>query len=76
MQSVASIIKEWESPILNDLLFIANYILTSFVVNETPLMKLLTGLDLILNKIDEWEVYASKSIGNSLESTEDGSIVN
>lgn len=30
-------------------------------------MKVLTGLELIINKLEEWEVYASKSVGNSLE---------
>jgi midasin len=34
---------------------------------QAPLMKVLTGLELILNKLEEWEVYASKRIGNSCE---------
>jgi midasin (ATPase involved in ribosome maturation) len=41
--------------------------LTSFNALNTPLMKLLTGLDLLLNKLEEWEkTYASKRL-NSVE---------
>ena len=28
-------------------------------------MKILTGLELIINKLDEWEVYASKSLNST-----------
>jgi len=28
-------------------------------------MKLLTGLELLLNKLEEWEVYASKSLNST-----------
>lgn len=66
LQRVKYILTEWESPILNDAMFLANYILTTFNLKKTPLMKLLTGLELILNKLDEWEIYASKSL-NSCE---------
>jgi hypothetical protein len=27
-------------------------------------MKILTGLELVLNKLEEWEVYASKSLNS------------
>jgi midasin len=30
-------------------------------------MKVLTGLELVLQKLEEWEVYASKRVGNSCE---------
>ena len=58
------IMQDFESPILQDAIFLANYMLTSFSAKTTPLMKLLTGLELLLNKLDEWEVYASKSINS------------
>lgn len=38
--------------------------LTTFPPKTTPLMKLLTGLELLLNKLEEWEVYASKSLNS------------
>jgi hypothetical protein len=50
--------------------------LTTFILKTTPLMKVLTGLELILNKVEEWEVYASKSIGNSLHGIDGGNIIN
>ena len=64
LQRIKYILSEWESPILNDAVFLANYILTTFNLNNTPLMKLLTGLELILNKLDEWEIYASKNLNS------------
>jgi midasin (ATPase involved in ribosome maturation) len=46
---------------------LTNYMLTSFNALNTPLMKLLTGLELLLNKLEEWEnTYASKRL-NSVE---------
>lgn len=42
--------------------------LVTFSLETTPLMKVLTGLEIILNKIEEWEDYASKTVGNSCES--------
>jgi hypothetical protein len=58
---------EYESPILNDALFLCNYILTTFVLKHTPIMKILTGIELVLNKLEEWEYYASKQMNNSCE---------
>ena len=66
MRRIADLLKEYESPILNDCLYLANYMLTELNQSRTPLMKILTGLELILNKLEEWEVYASKRI-NSCE---------
>jgi midasin (ATPase involved in ribosome maturation) len=54
-----------DTPLLQDALFLANYMLTTFSPKRTPLMKLLTGLELLLNKLEEWEPYASKSMGTS-----------
>ena len=53
-----------EHPILNNILFICNSIL-SLDISETPLSKILSILDVLINSIHEWETYASKSI-NSL----------
>jgi hypothetical protein len=58
------ILLEYESPILQDAIFLANYMLTNFSPKTAPLMKLLTGLELLLNKLEEWEVYASKSLNS------------
>ena len=58
------ILQEYESPILQDVIFLANYILTNFSPKGAPLMKILTGLELVLNKLEEWEVYASKSLNS------------
>lgn len=52
---------------MTDILYLCNYMLVTFSLEKTPLMKILTGLEIILNKIDEWEIYASKTIGNSCE---------
>jgi midasin len=38
--------------------------LTTFSPKSAPLMKILTGLELVLNKLEEWEVYASKSLNS------------
>ena len=57
----------YESPLLFESMFLSNYMLTSFNAQNTPLMKLLTGLELLLNKLEEWEkTYASKRL-NSVE---------
>jgi midasin (ATPase involved in ribosome maturation) len=45
-------------------MFLANYMLTLFSVKKTPLMKILTGLEMVINKLDEWEIYASKNINS------------
>jgi hypothetical protein len=51
---VRDIVGEYESPILNDVLFISNYMMVSFNTKSTPLMKMLTGMELLLEKLDEW----------------------
>eukprot|EP00347_Sterkiella_histriomuscorum_P024492 403330924 len=61
MLRIRAILKEYESPILNDALFICNLIITECRPKYTPVMKILTGLEMILNKLEEWEIYASKS---------------
>lgn len=63
-QRVRDILAEYESPILNDLLFLSNYMMTSFNTKTTPLMKMLTGMELLLEKLDEWEDYASKRLNS------------
>lgn len=57
---------DYESPILCDALFLCNYMLTTFNTKNSPLMKLLTGMEMILNKLEEWEQFASKKL-NSCE---------
>lgn len=58
---------QYESPLLNESLFLANYILACFNVEVTPLMKLLTCMEFLLQKLEEWEnTYASKRL-NSVE---------
>jgi len=64
IQRLDWIMSEFESPILQDATFLANYILVSFSPKDVPLMKLLTGLELLLNKLAEWEVYASRSLNS------------
>lgn len=59
-----AIIQEFESPILQDAIFLTNYMLVSFSPKNAPLMKILTGLELLLNKLEEWEVYACRSINS------------
>lgn len=59
---------EYESPLLNESMFLANYIITCFNAEQTPLMKLLTTIEYLLAKLEEWEsTYASKRL-NSVES--------
>jgi hypothetical protein len=36
---------------------------------ETPLMKLLTGMEIVLQKLDEWDVYSSKNLNSCEEQT-------
>ena len=58
---------EYESPLLNEAIFLSNYILTCFNIEVTPLMKVLTTVEFLLTKLEEWEnTYASKRL-NSLE---------
>ena len=58
---------EYESPLLNEAIFMCNYMLTSFNAETTPLMKLLTAIEFLLSKLEEWEnTYASKRL-NSVE---------
>ena len=61
---VRDIVAEYESPILNDVLFISNYMMVSFNTKITPLMKMLTGMELLLEKLDEWQGYASKKLNS------------
>lgn len=57
----------YESPLLNESLFLANYMLSCFNVEVTPLMKILTCMDFLMSKLEEWEgTYASKRL-NSVE---------
>lgn len=59
---------DYQSPLLNESIFLANYIITCFNSEGTPLMKLLTSMEFLLTKLEEWEnTYASKRL-NSLES--------
>lgn len=56
---------EYESPLLNESMFMANYILTCFNAESTPLMKLLTSIEFLILKLDEWEkTYASKKLNS------------
>jgi len=64
---VRDILTEYESPILNDVLFLSNYMMTTFNSKSTPLMKMLTGMELLLEKLDEWQAYASKRINSCHE---------
>ena len=61
---INEIIEEYETPILNDALFLANYMLSTMSPKITPLMKILTGLELLLNKLEEWEIYAARNINS------------
>jgi hypothetical protein len=67
IKKVKDILKDYESPILNDVLVYSNYIITKFIIKKTPLMKVLTGIELIINKVKEWEIYASRTMNNSCE---------
>lgn len=61
---INEIIEEYETPILNDAMFLANYMLATMSPKTTPLMKILTGLELLLSKLEEWEVYAARNINS------------
>jgi len=61
---VRDILKEYESPILIDVIFLANYMMTTLNTKTTPLMKMLTGMELLLEKLDEWQSYASKKLNS------------
>ena len=41
----------YESPILNDLLIMTNFMLTQLNAKSSPIMKFLTGFELILEKL-------------------------
>jgi midasin (ATPase involved in ribosome maturation) len=58
---------EYESPLLNEVLFISNYMMVSFNTKSTPLMKMLTGMELLLEKLDEWQAYASIKLNSCHE---------
>jgi midasin (ATPase involved in ribosome maturation) len=64
---VRDILLEYESPLLNEVLFISNYMMVSFNTKVTPLMKMLTGMELLLEKLDEWQAYASKNLNSCHE---------
>ena len=58
---------EYESPLLNESMFLANYMITCFNAEQTPLMKILMSVEFLLTKLEEWEnTYASKRL-NSVE---------
>jgi midasin (ATPase involved in ribosome maturation) len=58
----------YESPLINDALFLSNYMLACFNVEATPIMKILTCLEFLLTKLDEWEnTYASKRLNSVQE---------
>ena len=58
---------EYENPLLNDSMFLANYMITGFNAESTPLMKILMSVEFLLTKLEEWEnTYASKRL-NSVE---------
>jgi len=63
-ERVGEILKEYESPLLNEVLFLSNYMMVTFNTKTTPLMKMLTGMELLLEKMDEWECYASKRLNS------------
>ena len=60
------ILSEYESPILNDVLFLSNYMMTSFNTKSTPLMKMLTGMELLLEKLDVMAVKPNVGIAFSV----------
>ena len=53
-------------PTLINILFVSNTIL-SLDINTTPLSKVLSILDILINNIHEWEEYASRSINSLYE---------
>jgi len=58
---IASILSEYpEHPVLITLVRLADRI--TGLVATTPLMKVLKGFELLLEKSQEWELYASKSL--------------
>ena len=61
------IMSEYESPLLNEALFLSNYMMVTFNTKTTPLQKMLTGMELLLEKLDEWEAYASKKLNSCQE---------
>lgn len=63
-QRLRVIMAEYESPLLNEVLFLSNYMMVTFNTKGTPLMKLLTGMELLLEKMGEWEAYASKRLNS------------
>ena len=67
---VRDILQEYESPILNDLIFLTNYMLTTFNTQTTPLMKLLTGMELLLEKLGEWDSYSSRKLNSCHDETQ------
>ena len=40
---------------INEALFLSNYMMVTFNTSTTPLQKMLTGMELLLEKLDEWE---------------------
>lgn len=57
----------YESPLINESIFLCNFMLTCFNAESTPLMKLLTSIEFLMEKLEEWEnTYASKRL-NSVE---------
>ena len=57
----------YESTLLNESIFLSNYMLTCFNAESTPVMKVLTSIEFLLTKLEEWEnTYASKRL-NSIE---------
>jgi len=57
----------YENPLLNESMFLANYMITCFNAEHTPLMKILMSIEFLLSKLEEWEnTYASKRL-NSVE---------
>jgi hypothetical protein len=56
--------REYESPLINEALFLSNYMMVTFNTATTPLQKMLTGMEMLLEKLDEWEAYASKKLNS------------
>jgi hypothetical protein len=63
-QRMRTVMVDYESPLLNEVLFLSNYMMVTFNTKTTPLMKMLTGMELLLEKMDEWEAYASKKLNS------------
>jgi len=62
-----------QHPILMQLLQLAHRVLN--LSSNTPLMKLLTGLELLLKKAEEWESYAARHVSLKKELVELGILV-